>query len=207
MKLVDWGLTSPQLEVIDALSEGATSAAAASKVGIHRNTIANWRRNNIAFRDALAHAHHDRALLARERYEEHLDAALETIAGILADPKAPASVRLKAAQAIIDRAMTPPAPEAELVYLTKPAETPAEVHNSAQSERPANQPQPATPTPTPENRPNLHKNAQSVPNPPATYRREGPKIGRNDPCPCGSGIKYKRCCIDKKLGEPLANAA
>jgi tetratricopeptide (TPR) repeat protein len=27
-----------------------------------------------------------------------------------------------------------------------------------------------------------------------TIRREGPKIGRNDPCPCGSGKKYKRCC-------------
>ena len=24
--------------------------------------------------------------------------------------------------------------------------------------------------------------------------REGPKIGRNDSCPCGSGVKYKRCC-------------
>lgn len=28
----------------------------------------------------------------------------------------------------------------------------------------------------------------------APYRREGPKIGRNEPCPCGSGKKYKRCC-------------
>ena len=27
-----------------------------------------------------------------------------------------------------------------------------------------------------------------------TVRREGPKIGRNDPCPCGSGKKYKHCC-------------
>ena len=27
-----------------------------------------------------------------------------------------------------------------------------------------------------------------------TYRREEPKIGRNDPCPCGSGKKYKNCC-------------
>jgi hypothetical protein len=27
-----------------------------------------------------------------------------------------------------------------------------------------------------------------------TFQREGPKIGRNDPCPCGSGKKYKRCC-------------
>ena len=24
--------------------------------------------------------------------------------------------------------------------------------------------------------------------------RQGPKIGRNDPCPCGSGKKYKKCC-------------
>jgi preprotein translocase subunit SecA len=24
-------------------------------------------------------------------------------------------------------------------------------------------------------------------------RREGPKIGRNDPCPCGSGSKFKKC--------------
>ena len=24
--------------------------------------------------------------------------------------------------------------------------------------------------------------------------RENPKIGRNDPCPCGSGRKYKKCC-------------
>jgi uncharacterized protein YecA (UPF0149 family) len=22
-----------------------------------------------------------------------------------------------------------------------------------------------------------------------------PQAGRNDPCPCGSGRKYKRCCI------------
>ena len=24
--------------------------------------------------------------------------------------------------------------------------------------------------------------------------RAGPKVGRNDPCPCGSGRKYKKCC-------------
>ena len=27
-----------------------------------------------------------------------------------------------------------------------------------------------------------------------TVRRESPKVGRNDPCPCGSGKKYKKCC-------------
>ncbi len=27
-----------------------------------------------------------------------------------------------------------------------------------------------------------------------TYKREEPKVGRNDPCPCGSGKKHKKCC-------------
>lgn len=27
-----------------------------------------------------------------------------------------------------------------------------------------------------------------------TIRREAAKVGRNDPCPCGSGKKYKKCC-------------
>ena len=29
----------------------------------------------------------------------------------------------------------------------------------------------------------------------ATYRRATPKVGRNDACPCGSGQKYKKCCM------------
>lgn len=31
-----------------------------------------------------------------------------------------------------------------------------------------------------------------------TYRREKPKVGRNEPCPCGSGKKYKKCCGAKE---------
>ncbi len=27
------------------------------------------------------------------------------------------------------------------------------------------------------------------------YRRDEPKVGRNDPCPCGSGKKFKKCCM------------
>jgi uncharacterized protein len=27
-----------------------------------------------------------------------------------------------------------------------------------------------------------------------TLRRDVPKVGRNDPCPCGSGKKFKHCC-------------
>jgi uncharacterized protein len=29
--------------------------------------------------------------------------------------------------------------------------------------------------------------------PAATIRRDAPKVGRNDPCPCGSGRKFKQC--------------
>jgi len=28
---------------------------------------------------------------------------------------------------------------------------------------------------------------------PATFVRDGDKVGRNEPCPCGSGKKYKQC--------------
>jgi uncharacterized protein len=30
--------------------------------------------------------------------------------------------------------------------------------------------------------------------PPRTVRHESPRVRRNDPCPCGSGRKYKQCC-------------
>jgi hypothetical protein len=32
-----------------------------------------------------------------------------------------------------------------------------------------------------------------------TIRNEAPRVGRNDPCPCGSGKKYKKCCM--RVGE------
>ena len=27
------------------------------------------------------------------------------------------------------------------------------------------------------------------------FVRTSPKVGRNEPCPCGSGKKYKKCCL------------
>ena len=30
--------------------------------------------------------------------------------------------------------------------------------------------------------------------PAVPIRKDEPKVGRNDPCPCGSGRKYKKCC-------------
>jgi preprotein translocase subunit SecA len=34
---------------------------------------------------------------------------------------------------------------------------------------------------------------QEIVLPTVTIRREMPKVGRNDPCPCGSGKKFKQC--------------
>ena len=34
---------------------------------------------------------------------------------------------------------------------------------------------------------------------PSPIRNPGSRIGRNDPCPCGSGLKYKRCCLGKSI--------
>jgi hypothetical protein len=36
-------------------------------------------------------------------------------------------------------------------------------------------------------------------NPPATIRNETVRVGRNDACPCGSGKKYKKCCL--RMGD------
>src|SRR5205823_5260501 len=37
-----------------------------------------------------------------------------------------------------------------------------------------------------------------------TIRNPLRNIGRNDPCPCGSGKKFKKCCIDRPEEELLA---
>jgi hypothetical protein len=37
--------------------------------------------------------------------------------------------------------------------------------------------------------------------PPIPIVEHSPKIGRNDPCPCGSGKKYKKCCGDSAKGQ------
>ena len=42
--------------------------------------------------------------------------------------------------------------------------------------------------------PNLFSTRDYLEPVPMPYERSSPKVGRNDPCPCGSGRKYKKCC-------------
>jgi len=44
--------------------------------------------------------------------------------------------------------------------------------------------------------------AEGEPPPKIMPVRRGPKVGRNDPCPCGSGKKYKKCCGKVMLQTP-----
>jgi hypothetical protein len=206
----DFVLSTQQLAVICALSSGATMTDAAEQAGVHRNTIANWRRNTLPFQYALAHAQYDRALLFREKSEALADLAIGAIQAILTDPKAPASVRLKAALAILQTVSTPPEPKRQLLLefeKIKVVDNPQPqtlVHKDAQSETGVDPRPSAAPVPDPQI---VHNSAQPV-QPIRPEPRIAPtKIGRNDACPCGSGKKYKRCCLDSPLSQPLAAAA
>jgi transposase-like protein len=212
-----FNLTPQQLQVVDALSGGATLTHAAAQAGIHRNTIANWRRNSDDFREALTHAHYDRAVLYRDRTVELADLAFEALRNVLTNPQSSPSALLRAATFIIEKIATPPKfekeksatmadmfaamAETDRMHFSQqpPAQPPADAqecttaHNDAQPE----------PAPQAEAQPSpvfyMHNSAQ----PPETYGRPEPKTGRNDLCPCGSGKKYKHCC----LAKPTAGAA
>ena len=43
------------------------------------------------------------------------------------------------------------------------------------------------------------KAGQSADEPIQPIRNRGNRVGRNDPCPCGSGKKYKNCCMRQQL--------
>jgi transposase-like protein len=208
--MFDTGLSTQQLDVISALSSGATMTSAATQAGVHRNTINYWRRNLLPFQHALASAQYDKAMPFRERIEELADVAFQTLRDILTDPSASPGVRLKAALAIINTASTPPDPKKQIeldiervavqktapkVHTNAQAAQPGSLHKDAQSDvvptpATASDPSCLTHEPTPQS---VHNFAQTP------YRRETPKIGRNEACPCGSGKKFKRCCIDQPL--------
>jgi len=188
---MDYALSPQQLAVICALSNGATLTAAAAEAGLHRNTITGWRRNSLPFQHALADAQYDRAMLYREKMEELVDLAVEALQQILSDPAASPNVRLKAALAVVTLAAKPPEPKRQVELLIEEVKV-------APAPIPVRTPAPVPPQPQPQQTDTpLHNSAQ------APIRRDHPKVGRNELCPCGSTLKFKRCC----LGKPAAAAA
>jgi preprotein translocase subunit SecA len=151
---------------------GANLNAAADQAGVHRNTIANWRHSSPAFEAALRDAQNDRADMLREGAVARAELAFQALEQILQDPKSSVSARLRAAIFILSHALPSPAKE-----------------RRATPTLPKSAPEPGTQNPD-----FMHKNAQIPPQP---YRRPDPKTGRNDRCPCGSGRKFKQCCLNK----------
>ena len=184
-------LTASQEKVLALISAGSSISEAARAAGIHRNTIHNWLRSETPFPAALAEAREAKALYWREQAEELASTAIDAIRGILTDPAQPAAARLKAAHHIL-ALVTNPAENLpnSAQSLPEPQDAPAGVPNSAQS-FPELQDAP----------PEVPNSAQSIPT--------AGKIGRNDACPCGSGKKYKRCCLvsGARTAGPAAAAA
>jgi len=77
----------------------------------------------------------------------------------------------------------PAAPAGNLQYRHDEAQD--ALHQPGDSPPPSAAPLLSTPRPVEEG----EKTGES----PGTFRRAGPKVRRNDPCPCGSGKKYKQC--------------
>jgi hypothetical protein len=173
----DSALDAPQLKVIDALLNGASLTAAADQAGVHRNTIAYWRHTSPAFEATLRDAQNERADMLREGAVARAELAFQALEQILQDPKSSTSARLRAAIFILSHALPGPA---------KPRRITPTLPKSAQ--------EPATQEPATENPDFVHKNAQIPPQP---YRRRDPKTGHNDRCTCGSGKKFKQCCLNK----------
>jgi transposase-like protein len=188
-------LTPAQQKVVALLSAGATSAAAARAAGVHRNTVTNWRRNP-AIQAALTQDSQAKANLWLG----------ET------DPV----VLLKAALALLElQRQAPPA--------TKPGEIVQSAHNAAQPHPQATEIRQSNPiAPVGAVVQPAHNAAHGLatshaahetnpirgpatPQPSGTPRPSaiaalphGPKISRNHPCPCGSGKKFKRCCLSSQ---------
>jgi len=191
--MAEFTFTDQQTIALDAIAAGASITNAADQAGVHRNTIANWRRTNIGFNLALCNAQYDRALLIREHAEELLPSALDTVRAILTDPKASPSVRLKAALAIVNIATSQVPPQKKHPWQIEDTLLVPKRHPSVDSENSAQAAQSAQ-----------EQDAWAKEQLSAagfgrieTIRRDQPKVGRNDTCPCGSGVKHKRCCLGK----------
>ncbi len=179
-------LTPAQEQVLALIAAGVTVTGAAREAGIHRNTVGNWLRSSPAFRLGLHQAHYNQSLHWREQSELLAGNAFAALHEIIDNPRASSSARIKAALAIIKLADAPlnPYPDS-----TGQIETPLD-------------PGDYEPPPPPESE-KVHNSAQS---PAVPYVRPAPKTGRNDACPCGSGRKFKQCCLGKSSADPPSAA-
>jgi hypothetical protein len=127
-----------------------------------------------------------KALFWREEAEGLAAAAVHTVRALMIEASTPAIVRLKAAQSILAMAIAPhPEPEPDSIFDLIPS--PFAAPESCEPLLLAPVPEPPAPK-------TVHNSAQSA------------KVGRNESCPCGSGKKFKRCCLEGGDGAPSGSA-
>jgi SEC-C motif/Helix-turn-helix domain len=197
MPVADSSTTAPanlspvQAQVIAALAQGRTVTAAAHDAGLHRNTIYNWLHEP-AFQTAAEQAQREYIATLSDGMRDLAALAVETLRSLLEDPKTPPAVRLRTALAILQRPHFPH----RGWHLPERIEDPrqqqvvdglAEIKADYDAMRMTDA-----------------MEAGEKRNQPA----EAPPIARCSPCPCGSGLKYKRCCGAASAGKRnLPNSA
>lgn len=204
------------LQVLRDLASGATVTAAAAAAGVHRTTVHSWCRNNPFFASTLRNACFERMSRVQEEIEALTPAALHLLSNVLNDSQIPTNTRLRAALAVIRYANSYSIDttvlserEAHKILLNKPA--PDEVIPSSISTEPeeesAPDPTPAlSPDPTAQSgvatepdlpSPPAHPSTGPLPAPQPTSATHLPRTPRNQKCPCGSGLKFKKCCLQR----------
>jgi hypothetical protein len=182
----DPDLSPAQHHVLSLLAQGVSTTEAAAAAGVHRNTVGTWRRTHPAFARELEFAARERSLFWHDQAAALAEKAVAVLTEILDDKTASPALRLRAALKVVSMASGPqPSPAVSNVtpFPTSAAEAEAvQVAPAAEIE-------------------NVHNSAQSC-TPPSTNQpiRRTPEPGRNSPCPCGSGVKYKRCCANRPAG-------
>lgn len=182
-------VTAIQERAIQLLLAGSTVAAAARELGIDRTTIYTWRKHHPYFSMALRQARKIQTECLADGLQDLAASALDAIREILTSSDVPAAVRLRAAQTVLSNTCTTTA----LQQPPQSAQEPSEI-NHAGIEALIGPPIPhnSTEFDTFSVVEEVSEFQEQQPHQP--FRREFPKTGRNEPCPCGSGLKYKRCC-------------
>ncbi len=225
-------LTPIQNSVILSLSSGSSITAAAEVAGISRTTIYSWLTKP-EFAEALDHARADHTIAIRDELNDAALKAIRTLVAVMDDQRASATARVKAALAILNRPQSaeaswklpqPVHPEAVRdaeATLQKAAFDETELNNSEQFSpispeelvTPVRQPGPII-DPTAFNLDaftfdhseidKLLNEIEQLTQKTAIAPAVAAKVGRNEPCPCGSGQKFKRCCLGKSQPEQEA---
>jgi len=136
---------------------------------------AHWREH-LAAMDYLRQGIHLRGYAQKNPKQEYKREAFEMFSALLDQVK-------HAAISILSRVQVRSEEDVAAVEQQRRRPQSMQFQHASAPTATADQPSPALPSARP----------RAAPAPAAPFVREQPKVGRNEPCPCGSGKKFKRC--------------